>query len=60
VVTVFKVPQGYLDLGRQRWMEWCSTVARCAAEDVWPEYAQAPVELEPPDWVLRQLEREAA
>jgi hypothetical protein len=58
-VTVAKLDATMRERGRRRWAEAVDTWSRCLHTDTWPGYAQEPVTLWSPGWLL-QRESEAA
>lgn len=62
-VTIVDLDGGRLDLGRMKWRRAVNTWATCMRTDTWPDYATAPISLEPSQWELENeyiLEGEAA
>lgn len=57
-VLVFRLSDLSYRLGRERYRTWLDTLAHCNREKRWPGYAEGELELDPPSWVLRQLENE--
>lgn len=58
-VTVAQLDATMRERGRRRWREAVDTWSRCLHTDTWPGYAQEPVTLWSPGWLL-QRESEAA
>lgn len=58
-VTVAQLDATMRERGRRRWREAVETWSRCLHTDTWPGYAQEPVTLWSPGWLL-QRESEAA
>ncbi len=50
VVSVYPVPEAYLELGRDTYRAWLSRLATCRAENRWPGYVDGPTELQLPRW----------
>lgn len=50
-VTVLRVPETALDLGRRSLQRWSDRHRACEDAGVWPGYVQAIVDLEVPEWL---------
>jgi hypothetical protein len=59
VVSVWRLSDLSYRLARERYLEWLDRLALCQRENHWPGYAEGELELDPPDWILRQMERES-
>jgi hypothetical protein len=53
VVTVYRVPDFLLNIGRAEYQGWLDLLLKCRKTSTWPGYADGPVELELPAWELR-------
>lgn len=51
-VTVLKASAQVLEFGRKKLRLWAERLAACEASNVWPGYAQAPVDWSLPEWVV--------
>jgi hypothetical protein len=51
VVQMYEVPSPLLERGRREYRDWLATLAVCREHEVWPGYANGPVELDLPKWV---------
>jgi exodeoxyribonuclease VIII len=55
-VTVFRVPESLLSIGRAAYTGYLTKLALARAEDSWPSYADGEVELTLPKWATVQAE----
>lgn len=50
VSQVYRVTEEQLELGRETYHDWLNRLAYCQRENVWPGYAEAPMDLVLPRW----------
>lgn len=61
VVTVYRVPEFLLNIGRAEYRGWLDQLVKCRKTSTWPGYAEQPLDLELPEWALKNtLEGELA
>lgn len=61
VVTVYRVPEFLLRIGRAKYQGWLDQLLECRRTSKYPGYAEQPLDLELPEWALRDtLEGEIA
>lgn len=53
-ITPVRLPESFLEIGRQRWTRGVLLWERCLAKNRWPEYCEEAIHVEPMPWVLTQ------
>ncbi len=57
-VIVYRASEKMIACGTDRWERARSIYLECLQDDIWPAYEEGIVDLDPPDWVLRRMEKE--
>lgn len=52
IVQVYRVPEFYLDLGRQQYRDWLRLLVDRRGANEWPGYFTGETDLEPPRWAV--------
>ena len=50
VSQVYRIPEDLIELGRETYRDWLGRLNYCRRENVWPGYADAPIDLALPRW----------
>lgn len=52
VVQVYRVPPELIEMGRETYRDWLTTLHRCRTTGKWPGYAEHETDLLPPRWAV--------